>query len=284
MPIVYVHTKKGTDEVFYVGIGGLPERAYSKSKRTDIWKKVVKKYGYDIKIIHNDISWEEACAIEKYLIAFYGRLGDGGCLVNFTEGGGGTYGRVCAASTKNILSEKAKQRFSDKENHPMFGKKHTEKSIEKNRNSQLGEKAFMFGRKGSSHPMFGYKYSEEEKMKMRLRTGVKNPNYGNRGGKNPISKKVISFKNGEYSEYDSIVEASLDTGCDSQSISMCCRKKIYQTKGFRFKYADDNSFIGEFFIKKRVLSEETKNKIRFSLLGKKRGKYDSSHKSIAAIC
>jgi len=285
MAIVYLHKKKDTQEVFYVGIGVLKERAYTKHKRSELWKKIVKKYDYDIIITHDNICWEEACSIEKYLISFYGRIDiKTGILTNMTEGGDGTFGRVCSEETKQKISIKAKEKFSCKENHPMYGRTHTKESNEKNKNSQIGEKSHMFGKKGKLHPKFGVKLTQTNIDKLKIRnSGTGNPNFGNKGGKNKISKKVISYKDGKYVEYDSIIEASYDTRCFTQSISNCCLKKQYQTNGYRFKYINDKSFIGELIKEKKILSVETREKIRISLLGKKRGKYANSHKSITTM-
>jgi hypothetical protein len=87
MAVVYLHKKKNTNEVFYVGIGLYEERAYSYRNRNIHWKNVVAKYGYDVEIIESDIEWEGACDTEKYLIQKYGR----DTLTNMTDGGEGLF-------------------------------------------------------------------------------------------------------------------------------------------------------------------------------------------------
>jgi transcription-repair coupling factor (superfamily II helicase) len=82
MAIVYIHTKKNTNEVFYVGIGKSSKRPYQIQNRNQFWKNIVQKYGFDIKITHQNICWEEACSIEKYLIFFYKNIYK---LTNLTE-------------------------------------------------------------------------------------------------------------------------------------------------------------------------------------------------------
>lgn len=91
---VYRHLKPN-GEVFYVGIGTGREfrRAKEKSRRSLFWKKVVSKYGYEIQILKQNLSWTEACEIEIALISWYGRKDKGlGTLVNMTDGGEGTVG------------------------------------------------------------------------------------------------------------------------------------------------------------------------------------------------
>jgi hypothetical protein len=90
MAIVYQHRRKDSNEVFYIGIGKNKNRAYIKTKRNKHWNNIVKKCDYEVDILIEECSWEQACEIEKYLIADYGRadLGLGG-LVNMTNGGEG---------------------------------------------------------------------------------------------------------------------------------------------------------------------------------------------------
>lgn len=89
MAIVYTHSiPKG--EVFYVGIGVAKKRAYSKYGRNNYWKNVVNKYGHEVMILFDDVSYNEAKYIESYLIRFYGRRDlNTGNLVNMTDGGEG---------------------------------------------------------------------------------------------------------------------------------------------------------------------------------------------------
>lgn len=226
MAIVYLHKKKGTEDVFYVGIGALPERASCEHKRNQLWNKIVKKYGYYINITHENLCWEEACIIEKYLISFYGRIDIGtGILSNMTNGGDGTFGKVCTESTKEKISKKAKERLSIKENNPMYGKKQSIESIEKNRNSQLGEKSFMFGKKGNNHPMFGFKFTQIQKDKI------------NRSGSlNPRAQKLLAIKDGNYLYFDTIKEAKSVLKISNTSITYGCKNESKTVKGYMFKY------------------------------------------------
>lgn len=142
MAIVYQHINKKTEEIFYIGIGKKEERAYHKDNRGKFWKDYISKYpDYEIKITHKDIIWEEACAIEKYLIAFYGRRDLGkGSLVNMTDGGDGILGYKF---TKCINRKKEKNGF--------YRKTHSSNTIELLKNQKLGSK----------HPMWGKHQSKE---------------------------------------------------------------------------------------------------------------------------
>ena len=88
---VYFHINPIVQEVFYVGIGNL-ERPFLKSGRNKYWKDYVKliNENYNVIIIHKNITWREAGAIEKQLIAQIGRKDkELGTLLNRSNGGEG---------------------------------------------------------------------------------------------------------------------------------------------------------------------------------------------------
>jgi group I intron endonuclease len=177
MAIVYEHVRNDTNEVFYVGIGRKKRRAYDKYGRNQFWKKIVKKVGYTINIIHKDIEWNKACEIEKSLISKYGRRDLGlGNLVNMTSGGDGFH--EPSEETRRKLSEANK---GDK--NPMFGKTHSEETRHK-----LSE-----ANKGDKHPMFGKNLLEETRRKLsEANKGDKNPMFGRKGYECPMFGKTRS--------------------------------------------------------------------------------------------
>jgi hypothetical protein len=139
MSIVYKHKNKVTKEVFYIGIGKTESRAYSKHNRGKFWSDYVSKYEYEVEITHRNIIWEEACAIEKYLISFYGRRDlKLGTLVNQTDGGDGNNGIIQTkeANAKRSFALKGKKKkigFN-------VGRKHSDETINKISNSHIGKK------------------------------------------------------------------------------------------------------------------------------------------------
>jgi hypothetical protein len=116
MAIVYIHRRLDIEDdfknVFYVGIGKSEKRAYTKASRNKRWNAIINKHGYSVQITHKDISHEEACVIEKYLISFYGRddLGFGN-LCNLTIGGDTTNGFKFSIESRKKMSEKRKEYF-----------------------------------------------------------------------------------------------------------------------------------------------------------------------------
>lgn len=87
--VLYFHRRKDTNEVFYVGIGN-SKRPYKTYGRSDWWWNIVNKVGYNIEIVHQELSFEQACVLEKKYINEFGRKDLGlGPLVNHTDGGEG---------------------------------------------------------------------------------------------------------------------------------------------------------------------------------------------------
>jgi hypothetical protein len=127
---VYAHYIPGEPQPFYVG-RGCNKRAYRLDGRSKWWKSIVKKYGYEVKILYEKLSNSMANEIEKQLIAEYGRRDIGtGCLVNLTDGGNGMVGLVVTDEHRKNNSEALKalgdnhpsrqesQRLRMKENNP----------------------------------------------------------------------------------------------------------------------------------------------------------------------
>ena len=89
-----------------MGISDNDRRAYRTDSRNRYWRHVYKKHNFVVDILVNDISWEDACELECFLIQEYGRKDLGtGILCNMTEGGEGTQGRVLTEEHKRRISE-----------------------------------------------------------------------------------------------------------------------------------------------------------------------------------
>jgi hypothetical protein len=125
MAYVYRHIRLDTNEVFYIGIGKDSYRAYSKDNRNIYWKRITSKTNYDIEIILDELTWDEACEKEKEFIILYGRSDlKLGTLCNLTDGGDGSFGTLYSEERKKELSKK----YSGELN-PFYGKKHTEETL-----------------------------------------------------------------------------------------------------------------------------------------------------------
>ena len=90
MAYVYIHKRPDTGEWFYVGISNAAKSKYSRQKsrtRSNEWREFVSVYGFVSEVIHDKITFEEACRIEKELVLVYGRIRYGGVLLNKATGG-----------------------------------------------------------------------------------------------------------------------------------------------------------------------------------------------------
>ena len=194
MAYVYRHIRLDKNEPFYIGIGSDSndeyKRAYIKSDRNDIWKKIVAKSEYRIEILFDDLTWEEACKKEIEFIALYGRINiNNGILSNMTKGGDGTYGHVVSPEARLKISKANKGKLSGDKN-PFYGKKHSDEF--KLKASNLRKDSYS----GENHPNYGKSTSEETKNKIsksRMGKRVK--------GNHPRSKIIFDLCTGIYYDY-----------------------------------------------------------------------------------
>lgn len=115
MAYIYRHIRLDKNEPFYIGIGEDEvgkeykyKRANRKCHRNQHWKNIDSKTTYEIEIIEDDLTWEEACQKEIWWINFYGRADlNLGPLCNMTNGGEGTKG------CKSNITEYNKKRSSE---------------------------------------------------------------------------------------------------------------------------------------------------------------------------
>jgi len=107
---VYRHIRLDKDEPFYIGIGNKSNysRAYENhsSKRNKIWNDIVLKSLYEVEIIIDELTKEEASEKEKEFIKLYGRKDlNNGVLCNLTDGGDGIWNCIRSEETRKKLRE-----------------------------------------------------------------------------------------------------------------------------------------------------------------------------------
>ena len=209
MAVVYRHRRLDTFEVFYVGIGKTQKRPHSKLNRNKWWTNITNKTEYTSEILYSDISWEDACELEKFLISEYGRMDlRTGKLVNLTDGGEGTLGVIFSEKTRTKMSEakkgkpshnygkKASKEAREKMSISATGRKHSEESKEKNRISSAN-------------------VSEETKFKRYLK---------NKGKKRTFeqAKRISDAKTDKITK-NSIIILDILTGVFYISLAQVCR-------------------------------------------------------------
>lgn len=143
---IYIHVKPHNGEIFYVG-KGRNKRAYSKSYRNTFWHNIVQKHSFDVFILENNLTEQEAFELEMKYIKRVGRRDlKTGTLVNMSDGGEGNAGRIFSDEHRKKMSEAKKGRK---------GPKHSEETKKKIAESKKGNKCAK-----------GYKHTDEAKKKM----------------------------------------------------------------------------------------------------------------------
>jgi hypothetical protein len=126
MAYVYRHIRIDKNEPFYIGIGSdiSYNRAYqkSKTKRSKFWHNIASN-GYEVEILMDNLTWEQACKKEKEFIDLYGRRDLGtGILVNLTDGGENP--PILIGSINPMKSIENKEKVSNKRKGMSFSIEH----------------------------------------------------------------------------------------------------------------------------------------------------------------
>jgi NUMOD3 motif len=244
MAYVYRHIRLDKNEPFYIGIGSDPKywRATKKSQRNILWKRVVAKTDYEVEIVMDDLTWDEACKKEIEFISLYGRKNIcTGTLVNLTDGGEGSLGYKPTKETKEKLSKslqgkpinltkderiKRSERFKQLNQDKDFIKKKVKairdsEKLKEYYKSRIGKK--------------GYSHTEESKHKIRLsRLGKKMP-------KEVLEKRsfkvVQTTMDGEVIKiWDSSRQIQRETKFSQGNIWRCCVGQYKQVYGYKWIY------------------------------------------------
>jgi hypothetical protein len=196
MAVLYRHIRLDKNEPFYIGIGKNESRAYSKINRNKHWWNIIDK-GYEVEILMNNLTWDEACEKEKEFITLYGRSDlKLGTLCNWTDGGEG--------SLNYKHSDEAKQKMSNSKK----GKPISEKSLEALKK---------YVKRGDAHHMknelFRKQFSEMKQKEVEQ-----------------YSKEGVLLKT-----WKSILDASITLNIDNSSIGKACMGKLKTAGKFYWK-------------------------------------------------
>lgn len=115
---VYEHYRHTDLKVFYVGLGthkkgGKYKKYYRASeshpsKRNEYWVRTMKKHGFFHRVVRDNLTIQEACDFEKYLISHYGI----DKLCNLSTGGDAN-GRSLKNEVRNRISKSMKEKWAD---------------------------------------------------------------------------------------------------------------------------------------------------------------------------
>lgn len=228
MAYVYRHIRLDKNEPFYIGIGSDNrfKRANERSRRSRLWNKIVSKAGYEIEILFNEISFNDAKIKECEFIKLYGRKDLGtGTLCNMTDGGDGLINRVFTPSHRKKLSESSKARVI------------SEEQKEKLRGYRLGVPNSPEARKKISIANTGKKATQSQVDKLKLRIGDKNPMYGKRGiNCGNFKCFILAYKNDSlYGKYEGVHDCARKLLLTATKISAVLNGRRKHTGGFTFK-------------------------------------------------
>lgn len=247
MAYVYRHIRLDKNEPFYIGIGSDSTyfRANKKSQRNLYWKRIIAKTDFEVEILFDGISWEEAKLKEKEFIALYGRKDlNNGCLVNMTEGGDGTIGKIITDKTKQKLSQSIKEWnktrvISDCQRQnasSRFKELNKDKDFIEKRNKSIRSsnklKEYYNSIKGKPS---GYKHTEDSKNKIRLsKIGKKMPFESIKSK----CKSIIQYDldNNFIKQWDSARQIQREIGFSQGNINRCCNGEYKQAYGFKWVY------------------------------------------------
>lgn len=198
----------------------------------------IQKYGWNNfipKILEEGLSLDEANIREEYYISLF-KSTDPNIGYNIRIGGQNS---DISDETKNILSLKAKERYKDKTQNPMYGKTHSPETIKKMSELKLGKNNPMYGKtlsqdsrklisehhKGVNNPIHNHNYTSEERILMFKRFSEYAKEW---------SKKVICIESNL--TFDTITSAANYYGVKKATLSghLNGRQKTCQNKHFKF--------------------------------------------------
>lgn len=241
----------------YIGITGRnPKIRWQNGlgyKKNKLFYRAIQKYGWENiqhEILYENITKEQAEILEIELILKYK---SNNSKYGYNVSNGGKSSNYHSEQTKNIISNKIKEKWLDNEYRNAITKQLKGKSISKEQRKMISEK--LKGRKltqetkekiscatkGKTNFKGKHHSKKTRKLLSKLRMGTKNPMYGKKLSnkrKEQISKqnqiKVICLDTGII--YNSIKECSKKTNSNKTCISLNCKGKLKTTNNLHFAY------------------------------------------------
>jgi len=233
MAYLYRHIRLDKNVPFYIGIGSdnKKQRAFSKSGRNKYWQNIVKLTNYEVEIMVDDISWNEACEKEKYFIQLYGKFSNG-TLANMTDGGDG------------IIGLKRGIEFSRRNSEIHLGKKYNLDVRNKMSKSHKGKILSVEHKSNISKAVSGRILTDCHKQK--IGNSNKSVNHGNWNG------YICQFdKEGNLlAKYDTLNNAMISTNVDYRDISKVCTYYNFLENNVIYNYTKNHKSAGGFIWKR----------------------------------
>ena len=192
-----------------------------------------RKYGlenFEVEILKENLNTQ--CLLnlyECYYIKKFDLICKNGKGYNLSDGG--SNGNPFAGKTKEEMEEFIRKQSETKkgkyngENHPFYGKHHSEETKQKMSKAKKGKY-------GENNPMYGKHHSEETKQKM---------SETHKGENHPRCKRVAQYdKQGNLIKiWDYAKQVKEELGIDNGSICNCCKCRQKTAGGYIWRYVDD---------------------------------------------
>lgn len=237
---IYKYTNKINNKI-YIGqtCKSLEERAQKgrNYKGSRHFYNAIQKYGWDnftVEILEDNLTCEEANEREVFYIALYNstdiRIG-----YNLREGG---LNSAVSEETRKKISQNAIERYKDKTKNPMYGKKHSQETLNKMSQCKIGEKNPMYGKKLSEESRrkiseynklhkdkITHTFTEQERQKMSERMKIQAQQW---------AKKIYCIEDNLY--FDSITQAAnyYNVAVSTLSGHLNKRQKVCKNKHFEY--------------------------------------------------
>lgn len=131
MAYIYAHRISETGEIFYIGKGNNKRAWDFKHNRNPYWHNIYNKHNIKVDILVDNLSEDEAFALEKRLIEELKKIGL--AKANLHEGGLG-------GDTWKFMPEARKQEIRQKMSDSHKGKRHSLETIQKMKKAHSGYK------------------------------------------------------------------------------------------------------------------------------------------------
>lgn len=187
----------------------------SRSKTTNqrYFHKALNKYDFMWSVLEKNLDYKDALKLEKFYIQLF-NSNDRNLGYNLTLGGEGTLGHKMSEKTINLMKKNPKFK--------KIGKK----------NIQYLQNYYKINPDARSKIMKKWYSKEENKAFARNRRLSSIKKYGNNAGKPKRSINLINIENNEILKFDSLSEASKQTGVAISSLSNLINYKTKKVKKF----------------------------------------------------
>lgn len=235
---IYKYTNTVNGKV-YIGQtkNSLAERAQTNGRNYRECRRfyaAIKKYSWNAfisEVLETVETVEEANEREQYYIKLYNSM-DERFGYNLLHGGDN---KEMLPETKELISIKAKERYADKTANPMYGKKHSAETIEKQSQKKRGE----------LNPMFGTKWTERQRQNSGTRGKKLNlsdeqranlVSWGKHLGETVSPKAVRCIE--DNASFRSLTEAAKHYGVSLSTLCGHLRGSQHSCAGKHFEYID----------------------------------------------